>query len=111
MLDDPPVLELEDLDERRAGRAGLARRVDMQDHVVAVGEDALDVGMGVGEFFLEQRDQRLETLWAVRRGGVVLDVTRPEIFRCGVVVLLVEGFFIEVDDDFLVGLEVGGGRR
>jgi hypothetical protein len=32
----------------------------------------------------------------------VLDVTRPEIFRRGVVVLLVEGFFIEVDDNFLL---------
>jgi len=38
VLDDLAVLEPEDVDDGTAARAGLADGVDVQDHVVAVGE-------------------------------------------------------------------------
>ena len=51
MFDDLAVLEPENVDDGAASRALLAHAVDVEDHVVAVGESALDLGAGIRKFF------------------------------------------------------------
>ena len=45
VLDDLAVLQLEDVDDGVAKRAGLTHRMDVQDDVVAVHEGALDLAV------------------------------------------------------------------
>jgi len=53
--------------------------MDMQDHIVAVGEDLLDLAVSVGELFLAEGDEGLEAFDAVGCAGIVLDIFRTEI--------------------------------
>src|SRR4030088_2705445 len=62
MLDDLAVLQPEDVDDGHAAVAGLAHAVHMQDHVVALGEGALDFALGTGELLLAHRDEALQAL-------------------------------------------------
>jgi hypothetical protein len=80
VFDDLAVLEPEDVDDGAATRVFLAHAVDVEDHVVAVGEGALDLAARVREFLAQEADEGLEAFDAVRRRRVVLDVTRPEKF-------------------------------
>ena len=59
VLDDLAVLQPEDVDDGHAALAGLAHAMDVQDHVVALGEGALDLALGAGELLLAQGDEGL----------------------------------------------------
>ena len=100
MLDDLAVLQPEDIDDGHAALAGFAHAMHVQDHVVALGEGALDLALGARELLLAQSDEALQALDAVGRTGIVLDIVRSEIFRCRVEVLLPN---VQID-------ELGNGR-
>ena len=90
------VVEPENIHDRVAARAGLAHRVDVDDHVVALGEDALDLALVVREFVLEETDEALGSLDAVLGGRVVLLVAgSPDKRDRQVVVLLVQHGVVE----------------
>jgi len=72
MLDDFAVLELEDVDDGVAARAWLAHGVDVDDDVVAVGEDAFDLAAIVRELVLQKGNESLEAFRSVRGAGIVL---------------------------------------
>ena len=76
VLDHLAVLELEDIDDRIAARAGLAHRMDVDDHVVAVGEDPFDLALVVREFVLQEIDEALEAFRTILGGRIVLRVAR-----------------------------------
>src|SRR5882762_1482614 len=76
MLDDLAVLQPEDVDDGHAAFAGLAHAMHVQDHVVALGEGALDLALGARELLLAQSDEALQALDAVGRAGIMLDVSR-----------------------------------
>src|SRR3979409_1719783 len=90
MLDDSAVLELEDVDDGVAARAGLAHGVDVDDDVIAVGEDAFDLAAIVRELVLQEGNEALEAFRSVRGPGIVLGVAAAEVLRGGVEILLVE---------------------
>ncbi len=104
MLDDLAVFEFEDVDDRTATASFFAHAVDMQDHIIAVGKYTLDLAVGVGEFFPQKTQKCLESFGPVRRRRIVLDIARPDKFRRGVKILLVERFLVEFNHGFLVGL-------
>ena len=56
--------------DRHATFARLADAMDVQDHEVALGEDPLDLALGVGELLLAHGDEGLEALDAVRCAGL-----------------------------------------
>ena len=85
--------------------------VDVQDDVVAVGEDAFDLAVIVGEFLAQESEKGLQALRPVGGPGIVLDVTRAEEFRGCLEVLLIDRKLIEFRHGLLVFfhlLGVGG---
>ena len=65
VLDHLAVFELEQVENRKPARAGLAHRVDVHDHVVAVSEDLFDLAAALRELLLQESDESLETFGAV----------------------------------------------
>src|SRR6266446_3278814 len=61
------------VDDGHAAVAGLAHAMDVQDHIVAVGEGPLDLAPGVGELLLALGDEGLEAFDAVGCAGIVLE--------------------------------------
>src|SRR5262249_24097277 len=108
MLDHLAVLELENVDDGVAARARLAHGMDMDDNVIAVGEDALDLAAVVRELVLQEGDEALEAFAAVGRQRIVLGIAGAEILRGFLEVLLVERGVVEGGDDFLVLLHLPG---
>ena len=53
------ILEFENVDDGVAARARLAHGVDMDDDVIAVGEDALNLAAIVRKFLLQKADEGL----------------------------------------------------
>jgi hypothetical protein len=66
MLDDLAALELEDVDHGVASGTGLAHSVDMDDHVAAIGEDALDLAAVVGKAVLQEHEEEPDTFRSIR---------------------------------------------
>src|SRR5262245_25021221 len=60
MLDHLAVLELENVDDGVAARARLAHGMDMDDDVIAVGEDAFDLAEVVRELLLQEGEDEYE---------------------------------------------------
>src|SRR5262249_12071474 len=96
----------EDVDDRCPFSPRLRDAVDMQDHEIAVGEDSLDLATMLGRSLPQDLDERLESFNAIRHAGIVLDVLRSEMLRCGLEILLVYALFVKVDDDLLVCLQL-----
>src|SRR5260370_38657914 len=71
MLDDLAVLELEDVDDGRSRRVGLAPGMDVQDDVIAIGADLPNLAMRGGIFVAPEGGELLEALRPVPRGRVV----------------------------------------
>src|SRR5436189_1625555 len=111
MLDDLAVLKSENIDDRATARAWLANGMDMQDHIVAVGKHFLDLAVRIWQLVAQKIKKGFEPLNAVGCAGIVLDVFRPEIFRGGLEILLVQAGFIEFEHRLLVRLHIGGERR
>src|SRR5215831_11353460 len=61
------ILEFENVDDGVHARARLAHGVDMDDDVIAVGEDALNLAAIVRKFLLQKADEALEAFPAVGR--------------------------------------------
>ena len=74
MFDDLAVLQLENIHDGVAAAARRRHIVNVQDHVVAVGEDAFDVAVIVGEFFAEESEKCLQPLRAIGSPRIMLDV-------------------------------------
>ena len=70
MLDHLAVLELEDVDDGVAARAWLAHGMDVDDDVIAVGEDALDLAAVVRELVLQEGNEALEAFRPVGGHGL-----------------------------------------
>src|SRR5262249_2843126 len=113
ILDHLAVLELENVYDGVAARARLAHGMDMDDDVIAVGEDALDLAAVVRELVLQEGDEALEAFPAVGRQRIVLGIAGAEILRGFLEVLLVERSVVEGGDDLLILLHLlgGGGKR
>jgi hypothetical protein len=77
VLDHFPILELVDIDNGIAARAGLAHGMIVDDHVVTIGEDMLDLAVVVREFLLQERNIGLEALRPIGGGRIMLRVARP----------------------------------
>jgi hypothetical protein len=80
----------------------------MHDHVIALGEDALDLALVVREFLLEEADKALDAIEPVGADRVVLDIGGADIFRGLVEILLVQHRNVEFDHVLLVALHLGG---
>ena len=111
VLDDLAVLEPEDVDDGTAARTGLAHRMHMQDHVIAVREYFFDLAVRLGKLLLEEIHECLEALDSIGGTGIVLNVFRAEIFRCRIEVLLVQPGFVELQYGLLVAFQIGGQGR
>jgi len=70
------VLKLVDIHNCESWRTGLAHGMIVDDHVVAIGEDVLDLGVIVRKFVLQERNVAFETLWPIGSVGIVLFVGR-----------------------------------
>src|SRR5580698_5487911 len=81
MLDDLAVFQLEDIDDGPAAASFLAHAVNVQDDVIAIGEYAFDLAVGVRKFLAQKTQKRLETFGPVRRGRIVLDIARADKFH------------------------------
>src|ERR1700730_4003219 len=108
MLDHLAVLELENVDDGVAARARLAHGMEMDDDVIAVGEDALDLAAVVRELVLQEGDEALEAFPAVGGQRIVLGIASTEILRGFLEVLLVDRGVVEGGDDLLVLLHLPG---
>src|SRR5262245_29986847 len=67
------VVQPERIEDRIAALAGLTHGMDMHDHVVALGEDALDLALVVREFLAQEIDEALDAWEPVGTDRVVLD--------------------------------------
>ena len=87
MFDDLAVFQLVNIHDGVTARARCRHAVNMMDDVVAIGEDADDVAVSVGEFLAQEGDIRLEPFRPVGGIGIVLYVPRSEELvtkgRCG----------------------------
>src|SRR5450830_562654 len=104
MLDHLAVLQPEDVDDGGAARARFGNIVDVQDHVVAVGETALDVAVVVRKFLLEKADERLEAGGPIGGARIMLDIARAEMLGRRLEILLVDAVLVELDHHLLVGV-------
>ena len=112
MFDDFAVgIEAENIDHRLAAVIRRALAVHMDDHQIALGDDALDGGARL-RMFLEIRRKRIdERLAAVGNTRIVLDIGFCDVFCDRLIQLvLVEGELVEGGDIFLVARERVGGK-
>ena len=81
VLDHLAVLKLVDIGNGKSARAWLAHGMIMDNHIIAIGEDVLNLAVVVRELVLQKRNITLETLRPVGSVRIVLCVARSEVFR------------------------------
>src|SRR5262249_15936907 len=108
-----PFSSLKMSDDGVAARARLAHGMDVDDDVIAVGEDALDLPAGVRKLVLQEGDEALEAFPAGGGQRIVLGIAGAEILRGFLEVLLVDRGVVEGVHDLLVLLHLlgVGGKR
>src|SRR6218665_1254520 len=97
VLDDLAVFQPEDVDDGVSAGAWLPHRMDMQDHEVAIDQRPLDLAVRLRIFLTQETDELAETIRAVRRIGVVLDVAITDELERSLRILLVQARLIEAE--------------
>lgn len=77
MLGDLAVLEPENVEYGRASTSRRQHEVGVHHDEVVLGNDPLDVVLGVGELLMQPGSEVLQRLGAIGREGIVLDVVGP----------------------------------
>ena len=89
MLDDLAVLELENVHDGIAARAGRWNVMDVQDDVIAICKNPFDVTVIIGKFLAQEGEKSFQTFRPVGSARIVLDIARPkELRRCFKILLI-----------------------
>ena len=74
VVDDLAILQLENIDDGVAAAARRGDIVDVQDHIIAVGENTFDVAVIIGKFLAQEGEKGFQAFRPIGGPGIVLGV-------------------------------------
>lgn len=102
VLHDLAVLQTENIDNCVAAFAGLAYGVHMQNHIITIGEYALDLTVRLRITFTQKLDKLAKSFRTIGRIRIVLNIFRADIRQCRIGIFAIQALLVKGQHRLLV---------